>query len=322
MLIATRRLLPIVFATLLLAATAPGASAVTSTFPTQSLGDRGADVRAIQGLLKNHGFPVPIDGIFGQTTVDQVKAFQAAKGLLVSGIVWPSVWAKLTVTIWQGWTGETVRVVQRLLNEKRFARIDVTGYFGVATVAAVKTFQRHMGVAATGQVGPTTWRLLVWHYDYPAFTATTLCDYTDEGNGKAGNWGTGSAIGLVEAAAVGFAKSVRGRIAIGDLSLEHGGNIAGHATHEVGLDVDIRLIRVARNQCSFGTNWRAPSYDRAATRILIKAIRAAAPGHIKLIYFNDPVLINEGLTTWFTNHDDHLHVRYCEVSHADARYRC
>ena len=320
MLIASRRLLPLVFATLLLAATAPGAAAVTATFPTQSLGDRGADVRAIQGLLHHHGFPVPIDGIFAQSTVDQVKAFQMKKGLLVSGIVWPSVWARLTVPIGPGWTGETVRVVQRLLNEKRFARIVVTGAFDVATTNAVKVFQRHMGVTATGQVGPTTWRNLVWHYDYPAFNATTLCDYSD-GYGMA-NWGTGSAVGLLEAAAVGFAKSVRGRVAIGDLGLEHGGNIGGHATHEVGLDVDIRPIRDARNQCTWGTNWRAASYDRAATRILINAIRAAAPGHIKLIYFNDPVLIKEGLSTWYANHEDHLHVRYCEVSHADARYRC
>jgi hypothetical protein len=160
----------------------------------------------------------------------------------------------------------------------------------------------------------------VWHYDYPAFNATTLCDYSD-GYGKA-NWGTGSAIGLLEAGAAGFARSVRGRVAIGDISLEHGGNIGGHTTHEVGLDVDIRPIRDARNQCTWGTNWSFASYDRAATRILLKAIRAAAPGHIKLVYFNDPVLIREGLSTWHANHDDHLHVRYCEVSHLDARYRC
>ena len=56
-------------------------------------------------------------------------------------------------------------------------------------------------------------------------------------------------------------------------------------------------------------------YDRAATRALIKMIRAAAPGHVKLIYFNDPVLIREGLTTWYSGHDDHLHIRYCEPSY-------
>ncbi len=58
----------------------------------------------------------------------------------------------------------------------------------------------------------------------------------------------------------------------------------------------MRPIRDNENQCTWGTNWRFASYDRAATRALIKAIRAAAPGHVKLIYFNDPVLIREGLT--------------------------
>ena len=65
--------LPLVFAALLLAATAPGAAAVTASFPTQSLGDRGADVRALQGLLRRHGYPGAIDGVFGAATVDQVK---------------------------------------------------------------------------------------------------------------------------------------------------------------------------------------------------------------------------------------------------------
>ena len=55
---------------------------------------------------------------------------------------------------------------------------------------------------------------------------------------------------------------------------------------------------------------------------MINDIRAAAPGHVKLIYFNDPVLIREGLTTHFPGHDDHLHVRYCETSYRLPMYRC
>jgi hypothetical protein len=315
-----RRLLPLAGAVFMLAATAAPTAAASRTYPTQNLGDRGADVRAIQGLLKHHGFSVPIDGIYAQSTVDQVKAFQAAKGTLVSGIVWPSVWRNLVVDLGPGSTGEAVKVVQRLLNEKRFARIAVTGTFDGPTTAAVKTFETHMGLTANGLVGATTWLNLVWHYDYVGFNGTTLCDYSD-GYGKA-NWGTGAGVGLLEAGAAGFAKSVKGGVAVGDLGREHGGDIGGHATHEVGLDVDIRPIRDNRNQCTWGTNWRSASYDRAATRILIKAIRAAAVGHIKLIYFNDPVLIGEGLTIQYPNHDDHLHVRYCESSHADSRYRC
>jgi hypothetical protein len=206
------------------------------------------------------------------------------------------------------------------LNEKRFARIPVTGYFGVATRAAVITFQKHMGMTQNGKVGPATWQRLLWHYDFPAFTATSLCDYT-EGN-KNANWATGSSIGQLEAAAKSFFQLGHGRVPVGDASFEHGGNIPGHATHEVGMDVDLRLIRKAGNQCSLGTNYHLASYDRAATRELILAIRAAAPGHVKLIYFNDPVMIGEGLTTQYFGHDDHLHVRYCEPGYPLAMYRC
>ncbi len=46
------------------------------------------------------------------------------------------------------------------------------------------------------------------------------------------------------------------------------------------------------------------------------------PGHVKVIYFNDPVLIGEGLTKRLAGHDDHLHVRYCEAWHPVIAYRC
>jgi Putative peptidoglycan-binding domain-containing protein len=318
--LATRRLVPAVFAMLLLAATAPSAASYTATFPIESLGDRGADVRAIQGLLLARGIPSSNDGVFSTATEDAVKSFQTSRGLTANGIVGATTWAKLIVPLATGSTGQAVKALQRQLNEKRFARIPVTGYFGVATRAAVIAFQKHMGMTPHGRVGPVTWQRLLWHYDYPAFTATGLCDYT-EGNGHA-NWATGASIGQLEAAASTFVTTGHGRVAVGDAGFEHGGNIPGHVTHEVGMDVDLRLIRKAANQCTLGTNHHLASYDRAATRMLIQAIRAAAPGHVKLIYFNDPVLIGEGLTTWYVGHDDHLHVRYCEPSYPLARYRC
>jgi peptidoglycan hydrolase-like protein with peptidoglycan-binding domain len=317
---AVGRLVPVVFALLLLAATAPGAAAISAAYPTQSLGNRGADVRAIQGLLTARGFPVPVDGVFATATRDGVTAFQASRGLTVDGVVGSTTWAKLIVSLGPGSTGEAVKVLQRHLNEKRRAGVAVDGVYGAATQTAVITFQTHIGMTPHGLVGPVTWRKLLWHYDYPVFNSTSLCDYS-VGNGRA-NWGTGAAIGQLEAAAAAFARTGRGRVAVGDVSREHGGDIAGHVTHKVGLDVDVRPIRDARNQCTWGTNWRYASYDRAATRTLIKAIRAVAPGHVKLIYFNDPVLIGEGLTTWHGGHDDHLHIRYCEASYPVARYRC
>jgi len=316
---AIRRLVPLVFAVLLLAATAPGASAVTANFPNQNLGNRGADVRAVQGLLRAHGIPTVIDGVFGAVTVDEVKTFQAANGLTANGVVGTATWEKLIIGLTPGSTGEAVKVVQRQLNAKRHAGLVVDGVYGTATRAAVIAFQKHIGMTQHGNVGPVTWRKILWHYDYPSFR-TALCDYS-VGNGKA-NWGTGAAIGQIEAAAAAFVKTGHGRVPIGDVSREHGGDIPLHQSHEVGLDVDLRPIRDNENQCTWGTNWRFASYDRGATRTLIQAIRAAAPGHVKLIYFNDPVLIREGLTRWYSGHDDHLHIRYCEKSYPIAAYRC
>jgi hypothetical protein len=313
------RLIPVAFVVLVFAGNPPGASAASAAFPNQSLGNRGADVRAVQGLLRAHGVGIAIDGVFGATTVEAVKTFQATVGVTANGVVGTTTWDRLVVSLTSGSTGEAVRVVQRQLNEKRRAGLTVDGVYGTPTRAAVIAFQQHIGMTQHGNVGPVTWRRLLWHYDYPSFR-TALCDY-GVGNGPA-NWGTGAAIGQVEAAAAAFLKTGHGRVSVGDVGREHGGNIPLHQTHEVGLDVDLRPIRDNENQCTWGTNWRFASYDRAATRTLIKAIRAAAPGHVKLIYFNDPVLIREGLTRWFSGHDDHLHVRYCEKSFPIAAYRC
>lgn len=315
-----RRLAPVALAILLLAATASSAAAFSTSFPTQNLGNGGADVRAIQGFLAARGFPATVDGVFAATTQDQVKAFQVTRGLPADGIVGASTWARLIVWVGFGSKGEAVKVLQRQLNEKRFSRLIVSGVFGRGTRNAVIAFQRHMGLPGNGRVGLATWRSLLWHYDYPVFNATSLCDYSD-GNGRA-NWGTGAAVGQLEAAAAAFFKTGHGRVPVGDLGREHGGNIPGHATHEVGLDADLRLIRKGGNQCTNPTTYHLLTYDRAATRQLIQAIRAAAPGHVKLIYFNDPVLIAEGLTTRYVGHDDHLHVRYCEIAYPLARYRC
>ena len=42
----------------------------------------------------------------------------------------------------------------------------------------------------------------------------------------------------------------------------------------------------------------------------MQAVRATAPGHVVLVFFNDPTLIAEGLTSSYPNHDNHLHIRY------------
>jgi peptidoglycan hydrolase-like protein with peptidoglycan-binding domain len=314
-----RLLLPVVVASILVLATTADAVALPASYPTTSLGNRGANVRALQHLLREHGSMNRVDGLFAESTRQAVIAFQTDRGLPANGIVASPTWTALCVTRRPGDTGEAVLGLQRLLNEKRHAGLPLDGVYGDAMRSAVRAFQRHAGLTVTGVASPTTWRALLAHLELPAW-GDRLCDYS-VGNGKA-NWGTAAAIGQLQAAADIVVAKGHGRVALGDIGFEHGGDIPGHVTHEQGLDVDVRLMRKARNQCRWGGNWRASSYDRAATRDLIRAIRATAPGHVKLIYFNDPVLIREGLVRARSGHDDHLHVRYCEAVHPVAAYDC
>lgn len=308
---------------IVLAASLPAEAFSQAFFHTQSLNNRGVDVEAVQYLLRQHGYGVSVDGVFGSGTQSAVKSFQSAKGLTADGVVGASTWAKLVVTVKRGSSGEAVKAVQRELNAKRGAGLAVDGVFGAGTESAVKSFQSHAGVTADGIVGPTTWKNLIWHYQKPDFAALGLCKYNG-GNGDLGKWGTAALVGQVHRAAAVFASGGSdGKWPIGDVSLEHGGDMSGHASHEVGLDVDTRLIRTDSAQCSYGCSYTQSCYDRAGTKRLIDAIVDAAPGHVKIIFFNDPQLAGyRGVVDPEPNHDNHLHVRYCEKVHSDSRYDC
>jgi peptidoglycan hydrolase-like protein with peptidoglycan-binding domain len=298
-------------------AVAPVAAA--PLYPNQSLGNRGVDVKALQGFLMHRGAPLRVDGVFGTATDAAVRAFQAADGLPVNGQADERTWVGLVVRVEAGSAGEAVKALQRQLNEKRRAGLAVDGVFGASTKAAVLAFQRHVGLTRNGIAGPLTWRYLISGFERPVF-GSKVCDY-QVGNGPA-DWGTAGAIGQIEAAAVNVVARGHGRVAIGDVGFEHGGVLPGHTSHRYGLDVDVRPMRTDARQCSWGVNYRATTYDRAATRDLVESIRATAPGHIKQIWFNDPVLVREGLTRTHSGHDDHIHVRYCERIHPVAAYDC
>lgn len=306
-----------VTATLLLSS--PASAFPGAFFPTQSTGNRGADVQALQHLLVHHGLSAPTDGVFGSSTDSAVRSFQSSHGLGVDGIVGPATWGKLVPQLSTGASGPAVRALQLELNAKRRLSLPVNGVFDTAVSDAVRSFQQHAGIGVDGIVGPTTWQNLLWHYDYPDLGAG-ICDQDPDGNGTA-NWATAAAVAQFEAAVRSF--TGQGKVPLGDASFEHGGDIPGHASHEMGMDIDIWPIRTDSAQCTAGRiTWQSPTYDQAATRALAQAIRDAAPGHVKLIFFNDPDLIAEGLTTQYPNHDNHLHVRYCERVHPTSLYDC
>jgi len=310
---------PALLAVFLVAGSVGQAAALSGAYPHQSLGNRGVNVKVLQHLLRQHGATLGVSGVFDDATVAAVSAFQSANGLSGGGGADRPTWGALVVPIGSGDSGEAVTGLQRLLNEKRLARLVLTGIFDPPTRTALVAFQRHAGLPGTGGADVATWRALLAHLELPVW-GRTLCDY-NVGNGRA-NWGTSAAIEQLQAAARQVKDLGHGRVALGDIGLEHGGNIPGHLTHEHGMDVDVRPMRKAQDQCTWGVNWRWSTYDRAATRDLIKAIRRTAIGHVKLIYFNDPVLIKEGLVRWYGGHDDHLHIRYCENVHQLKAYAC
>ena len=58
-------------------------------------GSAGPEVRYLQELLTNKGFPTATDGVFGAATESSVRAFQSSEGLPADGVVGPLTWEAL-----------------------------------------------------------------------------------------------------------------------------------------------------------------------------------------------------------------------------------
>lgn len=91
---------------------------------------------------------------------------------------------------------------------------------------------------------------------------------------------------------------------INDMSTLHGGNTNQHSGHETGLMADIRLPH--KSGAVGGITFESDAYDQNATRHMLKALHNATIKP-KYLFFNDPVLIKEGLCRPQSGHDDHIH---------------
>ena len=121
-------------------------------------------------------------------------------------------------------------------------------------------------------------------------------------------WGTADTIATIKRLGEEWVKYGYGPVGIMDISLEGGGEMSKHDSHQKGVDVDILLMS---QDGIHGTNiYDTENYSRDITRLLIQAILAT--GDVKFILFNDKVLIEEfnGIIVKADKHDNHLHVRY------------
>jgi peptidoglycan hydrolase-like protein with peptidoglycan-binding domain len=138
-------------------------------------GSYGEPVRVLQRALIRVGVGVKygVDGHFGSATRASVKAFQAYKGLPVTGVVDRATAQALGLasaptpsapvasssggTLARGAVGDRVRQLQRsLVNAGIKVPGGVDGVFGPGTESAVKAYQRSRGLVATGRADAAT----------------------------------------------------------------------------------------------------------------------------------------------------------------------
>ena len=159
-------------------------------------GDKGDNVLALQtGLTQLNYYTGKLDGKFGAGTLKAVKAFQKAEGLKVDGLAGKATQAKLTEltgvvfeeedddtvvtpgpvkpktlfagdyrTMQFGTAGDRVRVLQRALLALGFT-VKVDGDYGSSTHAAVKAFQKVVGLTQDGKCGKKTMQKLEAYFD-------------------------------------------------------------------------------------------------------------------------------------------------------------
>ena len=138
-------------------------------------GDSGAVVTEIRdklvrlGLLAAEAAP---NDVFDDATDRAIRAFQQDRGLRVDGVVGPETYRALDEAHWRlgdrllsftvnhPYVGDDVAMLQQRLLDMGFDPGRCDGIFGHQTEAALREFQRNVGLAPDGTVGPSTLKAL------------------------------------------------------------------------------------------------------------------------------------------------------------------
>lgn len=142
--------------------TGPAAAEVKSTLVTL-------------GLIADTTAPSPDtadDVLFDAVCELALREFQQSRGLVADGIVGPETWRSLVAARWrlgdrvlhrsvsEPMLGDDVRTLQERLLEIGYDVGRADGIFGQRTETALRAFQREVGLAADGTLGPLTMRAL------------------------------------------------------------------------------------------------------------------------------------------------------------------
>jgi peptidoglycan hydrolase-like protein with peptidoglycan-binding domain len=217
-----------------------------------------------------------------------------------------------------------IRWVQSSLNQIMNAKLAVDGISGPLTRAAIRSFQSSHGLTADGIVGPITEAAMIaagapqppqtggggtTTGPHPSVSARLPSPGAGYYSYKPGTnqYGLPESIQALQAVGSQWHRShpTGPRIGIGDISLRGGGKMSGHASHQLGVDVDIRLVR--NDGREEPTNYKLSTYSRTLTQELVNTIRANGVLRVQYIFFNDAKVT--GVQPW-PSHDDHVHVRF------------
>lgn len=166
-------------------------------FPsTLQFGSTGMGVRVLQFYLRLLNYFIPsipyieLDGIYGETTENAVRAFQEYVGLPADGIVGANTWRALInlyeqierevqtqydvistlpapgLVLTIGSTGDVVRRIQEYINmiarnDNAIPSVTVDGIYGQQTAAAVRAIQAQSDLSQTGRIDPLTWNAIL-----------------------------------------------------------------------------------------------------------------------------------------------------------------
>jgi N-acetylmuramoyl-L-alanine amidase len=142
--------------------------------PVFRQGDHGTVVAEIRLKLAGLGLLDATVGTdeFDAATDRAIRGFQQARGLRVDGVVGPETYRcldeahwcfgdrVLSYTVTRPYVGDDVATLQQRLLDLGFDPGRCDGIFGVATDAALRDFQRNVGLRIDGTLGPGTLRAL------------------------------------------------------------------------------------------------------------------------------------------------------------------
>jgi peptidoglycan hydrolase-like protein with peptidoglycan-binding domain len=300
--------------------------------PNLALNSHGPEVEKLQDELVDLGYLTAQQkaggvGTFGSRTEAALKQFQADNHLSPNGILdadTEQAFLELNQVIKLGSSGKLVESLQDRLVALGFMtatqKATGSGNFGVLTEQALKAFQRQHGIEPSGQLLDETYRALRnGNQAAPVVsTESTAIDtvlpesgvgfttYNREPGG-ADQFGRASTIhSLIQLGHKWAESHPETPFSVGDMSRRGGGPFPPHASHKDGRDADLRPL--TKNGVNQPTNISDANYSRDRTTELVNVIRQLFSG--VTIFFNDPHLINAGLTKHAAGHDNHLHVRF------------